>query len=213
MAFTKVVLDLIYFALLYTIYFADVFQYMDSFNIGVYRVVKRDYYLDSNLKKEVSVSFRNFDSEFCQAPVPTQLGPVCYNRQHFEDAGILYYTFTAVSQFFAGYSVLGMMGLICKCSSLGVVMVEVVHYLYPALHLASLIMYVTVSRIFALSLPPGYSSSQYGASARPGIILMLVAQFVAFASMFAFIFGRSMLKKHVKNMKRKIKPVLMRRVD
>ena len=198
LAILKLTLDILYIVCVFAIYLTEVFVYMDKFHIGVYNVVKRDKYLDSDLYKEIDVNFRDFHTYLCDGAKGFDTKRVCDNKQHFEDAGILYITFTVISHFFAVYSVVGMIGIACGCSSLGVATIQVAHYIFPALHGASLTMYLTVSRIFNLTTPKGYSKSKYGSSVSIGFILMIVAQVLSVLSLIVFILSRRIFVLHTK---------------
>jgi hypothetical protein len=213
LALIKLFFDLFYICTVFAVYLTTNFQFMDKFNIGVYNILKKEKYLDSSLYKEIEVNFRDFEDNLCDGSEDKLTRPVCENREHFEDAGILYITFTVISHFLVVYSIAGMLGIVCKCSSLGVATVQVVHYLYPALHGSALIMYLTVSRMFNLTTPSGYSWSKYGTSVSTGFILMIIAQLLSFTSLLLFILSRRsfiLLQKRPK-VQEDPQPVLRRR--
>ena len=193
LALLKLFLDLTYICTVFAVYLTETFTYMDKFSIGVYNVVKKEKYLDSDLYKEIDVNFRDFQDYLCDGSADKLTKTVCNNREHFEDGGILYITFTVLSHFLAVYSVAGMLGISCKCASLKVATIQVVHFLYPALHASALIMYLTVSRIFDLTTPPGYSSSKYGSKVSTGFVLMIVAQVLSLLSLLTFCLSRRAL--------------------
>lgn len=213
LAILKLTLDLLYVVTVFAVYLVDIFVYMDKFHIGIYNVVKKEKYLDSDLYKEIDVNFRDFNTYLCDGNKATDTKQVCDNREHFEDAGILYITFTVISHFFAIYSIAGMIGIACGCGSLGVATMQIAHYLFPGLHGASLVMYLTVSRMFDLTTPKGYSYRKYGPSVGNGFILMIIAQVISVISLIVFIFSRRIFVLHTKIRPNSPKPknVLRRR--
>ena len=171
---------------------------MNNYHIGVYRIIKKENYLDSNMIAETEILYQQFDNIFCTGSLTADVKEICGQRQHFENAGILFFTFSTLGNILVIYSILGMLGIMCKCSSLGVVTVEVIHYIYPGLYATSLILYVSVSRISVLSTPTGYSSSVYGPGLDVGMGLMIVAMGLSIASASFFFFTKKFLKTIIK---------------
>jgi hypothetical protein len=210
-ALIKVFLDVSFIVIVVAVYFVDIFNYMDKYNIGVYRVVKKENYLTSNLIKQTEILYLDFDKIFCAGTLARDVEEICGHKASFENAGILYITFSVLSHFIVIYSILGMLGIFCKCSSLGVVSLEVVHYIYPALYASSLIMYVATSKIFSLTVPTGYSASNYNVTAKPGIVLMIIALIFAISSGLLFLFTKKQLKSCIKVKPEAQKPGLRKR--
>lgn len=204
-ALTKMLIDLTFIVCVFAVYFTDTFRYMDKYYIGVYKIVVKEKYLTSDLYKEISVLYSEFDF-LCSGELSVEVNEICKHREAFENAGILYFTFSALGNILVIYSILGMFGIFCKCASLGVVEVAVVHYIYPGLYISSVIMYLSTSNIFVLTSP----DSTYKVDMQAGMILMWIALCLSLCSMFFFIFSQKYLKSDLKK-KIRVKPALKRR--
>ena len=51
LALTKLLLDVSFLVCVVSVYFIDIFSYMNTYNIGMYQVVKKEDYLSSNMIK------------------------------------------------------------------------------------------------------------------------------------------------------------------
>lgn len=215
LAMLKLILDLFFLVCVFSAYFINTFSYMSKYHIGVYQVVKKTKYLKTNLYKEVAVTFQDFDDIMCGKNMEPEAKDVCAHRENFEDAGILYFTFSTLAHFLVFYSIFGMLGIFCKGSSLGVVKADVVHYLYPVLHASALAMYLGVCRIFVLSPPDGYSALTYGPEIEEGLIVMIVAQVISILSAGVFAVSKKALRREtrIRPNSKKPKEILRKRTS
>ena len=196
LALTKLLLDVTFLVCVVSVYFIDIFSYMNTYNIGMYQVVKKEDYLSSNMIKQIPILYSDFYSHFCIGNLPSNVKTICEHRQHFENAGILYLSFGSLALIFDIYSILGMLGIFCKCSNLGVLKLQFIHYVYPVVYATCVIIYFTVTRIFTLTTPKEFSGSEFEVKVRPGVVLMSIALAIGTLSGILFFFSRRKLRKY-----------------
>lgn len=194
--FVKIVLDLLFFLIVLSIYFIDVFQYMDDYHIGTTVILKETPYntlsgKSTPLTEIIIASYSDFDDHFCDNPVP-KAKPVCDKRKDFETSGILFLVFSCISHALLLYGVLALLGMACGCSCCGFLKMTFVHYLYPATYAIGLVLFIFISEVFSLDPPTGSDVDKMNVQA--GLVLMFAAQIVACTSLIYFFFTKTTMK-------------------
>ena len=189
----KLSLDVLFLLIVLSVYFIDVFRYMDDYYIGTVAILQETPYSPSQdkstpLVEVIVASYSDFDSHFCSSPTPQ----VCNKRKDFEVSGILYLIFTCITHCLLIYGILGLMGMACGCSCCGFLKMTFVHYLYPVTYAISLVLYITVSGVFTLDIPANFSDN-YKMKPEAGLLLMFGAQLIALISLVYFFFTRNQM--------------------
>ena len=184
--YIKISLDILFFLLVLSVYFVDIFQYMDDYYIGTTIIQqKTDYSVNGKstpLTETIIASYQQFDDHFCNSKATVSVKQVCDKRSDFEISGILFLVFSCISHLFLFYGLLGLFGMTCGCNCCGFLKMMFVHYLYPIVYALSLILYITVGGVFSLDVPSG-SSDDNEMKVQAGILLMFAAQLVALVSL------------------------------
>ena len=189
----KVLLDFLFIAILITIFFQDIFQYMDNYYIRTATIMKEAPYTPSpgkstTLTEIIIATYSDFENNFCK--IPEDLAKyVCSKRADFETSGILYIVFCSVTLTLTAYGLLGLFAMACGCSCCGLFRYSFTHYLYPFVYAISLVLFTTISGLFSLSNPTHDSSNDM--KPQISLILMFVAQLIAIASAIFFFFYKS----------------------
>jgi hypothetical protein len=199
----KIALDAVFVVLVLTVYFVEVFQYMDTYYIGTTVIMnKQRYYQPTTGKKTpldmvVIASYNDFDSKFCKNE-DIETKQVCDNRKAFENAGILFMVFSCLSLSFLAYGLTMLIGMLCGCSCWTFFKMTFTHYVYPIVYAIAVVLYITVSGMFSLDTPTGTSSNSDKMNVELGIITMLAAGFVSILSTIFFILAKNSMKSLVK---------------
>lgn len=199
--FIKVVIDSLFIILFVSIFFVEIFRYMDDYYVTTLKIIKQTDYIiisetgtdDTPLTQMIIASYSDFNDKFCGKNKDPQVDPVCDKRKDFETAGILYLTFSSISILFAIYGIFSLFGVVCGCSCCGLLKLYVVHYIYPGIYALALVLYITVSEIFTLDVPSKFDDD-CKMGVQTGLILMFGAQFVSIVSAIFYFFNRTELK-------------------
>ncbi|CAG9325250.1 unnamed protein product [Blepharisma stoltei] len=179
----KIGLDLVYIGIVLITFFVNEFSYMESLEIGLIKLsvnYSGDWF--SVLKSE---PFSYFKGQFCDISDENSQ-KICDCLSAWEASGILYLIFTSISFVFCAYGLLRLsLKYLGRDFSL-YVKHDIEQYIYPALYIIALILYTSISQVFTLDPPKGLSHD-YGVKAEPGIILMLVALFIALVGIVYFL--------------------------
>jgi hypothetical protein len=203
--FIKVVIDSLFIILFVSIFFVEVFKYMDDYYVTTLNIIKQtDYKIilstgtidDTPLTQMIIASYSDFNDKFCGKNKNIQVDPVCDKRKDFETAGILYLTFSSISIVFAIYGIFSLFGVVCGCSCCGLLKLYIVHYIYPGIYALALVLYITVSEVFTLDVPSEFDDD-YKMKVQTGLILMFGAQFISIVSAIFYFCNRTELKSLV----------------
>lgn len=200
--FIKVTLDTVFIILYVSIFFVEIFRYMNDYYITPLSIIKEtDYKIftdnnveDTPLTQMIIASFSDFDDKFCGSNTTSDIEPVCDKHKDFETAGILYLTFSSTAISLVIYGIFSLFGMACGCSCFGLLKLTFVHYLYPVINAIGLVLYITVSKAFSLDVPSEYSDDKYKMKIETGMILMFAAQFLSIISCVYFFCYRSQLR-------------------
>ncbi|OMJ78432.1 hypothetical protein SteCoe_21754 [Stentor coeruleus] len=200
--FIKVAIDSLFIILFISIFFVEVFKYMDDYYVTTLSIIKQtDYKISltnekTPLTQMIIASYSDFNDKFCGQIKDPQVDPVCDKRKDFETAGILFLTFSSISVLFTIYGIFSLFGVACGCSCCGFLKFYIVHYIYPGIYALALVLYITVSEIFTLDVPDNFDDD-YKMKVHTGLILMFGAQFVSIVSVVFYFFNRTQLKSLV----------------
>ncbi|CAG9332168.1 unnamed protein product [Blepharisma stoltei] len=179
----KLVLDCLYIGCAISLYFIDIFQYMDHYYIGLTYITYEYSY--NGLDAFVTASFNDFDDHFCDTS-SSAVSEICDNKEDWQTAGIIFIIVSSIAHLIMVYGMLNLFGKACKCTLWGSLKINVQHYIYSAVYCASVITYVLIAGIFTLTPPKGYNSN-YDIKVQPGIILMFFSAFFAIISVLYYL--------------------------
>lgn len=185
---TKLLLDLTYFFLVFSVYFSDIFKYMKTNHIGI-----TELSIKTKIDGVLGVGkFESFEDHWCD-----QLGSqdiICDNIDRWKKAGILFIVFTTFSHVFLIFGIANLIAKSCLCSFKLGILKDTENFIYPAFYCLSLLCYVLVSKVFTLDKPM-YYNNEYNVKAEHGIVMMFVALCFCLISPLFFMFNRAEINK------------------
>lgn len=185
-------LDSAYFFIVVASYISDIFQYMGRFYMSVFKLAFE--FREGEAQARVEAYYLQFHKEFCLDRTTMEFDEICRKYQDFYDASISYLSITLFCMILVVYGIFNFMSISlqwkCKCFF----SMSCCHYLYPILHTASVLIYISLTELYYLTPPKGYSSD-FKPSSRGGFFLMLFGELVSIISLFLYLFLHYIDKK------------------
>ncbi|CAG9313723.1 unnamed protein product [Blepharisma stoltei] len=164
----KLLLDLTFFFLVFSIYLINSFRFMKTNHIGM-----TELSVKSRIDGVYEIgAFKAFENHWC--PNLGSIDAICDNINDWKKAGVLFIVFTSFAHVFMVFGMVNLILKSCFCCFKLRIMKDLENYIYPLLYSLSLILYVTVSKVFTLEKPMYYSDA-YNVKAESGLVLMFVA--------------------------------------
>jgi len=180
----KFSLDLMTMVLIFVTYFVYFFEYMKDFRI--YARSLEMHTSSDGLDYYVIGPPNSFCDHLCKDTNPV-CAKVCTHDDDFKSAGICYIAFSAASLVMMTYCLAHLLGLACGCSFFGLLKFKWLHFVFPLVYAIALILYISISRVFALT--KGIYPSSYGVKAGPGIVFVFIIQALMLISSGYFLYA------------------------
>ncbi|CAG9321102.1 unnamed protein product [Blepharisma stoltei] len=196
--FYKIGIDILYFCVVLSVYFVEIFKFMDKYYIGLLGI--RYDYTNSQygLEAQLVASYEQFSDHFCDPGIYAQYlsKKLCDNKDNLEIAGILFVVFSSLAHAFMAYGILNMIGKACGCRMWGLLKYDFPHYVYPGVYIVAVVLYLSVSQFYNMSPPSNYDSD-YDLKIYFGVILMFFAVFLSVSSGIYFMFLKKKMNTYL----------------
>lgn len=185
-------LDSAYFFIVIASYISDVFQYMGRFYMSVFKLAFE--FREGDAQARVEAYYLEFHKEFCLDRSTMEFNEICRKYRDFYDASVSYLSITLFCMILVVYGIFNFMSISLQWKRRCFFSMSCCHYLYPILHSAAILVYISLTELYYLTPPTGYPSD-FKPSARGGFFLMLFGELVSIISLFLYLFMHYIDKK------------------
>jgi hypothetical protein len=185
-------LDSTYFFIVVASYISDVFQYMGRFYMSVFKLAFE--FREGEAQARVEAYYLQFHKEFCLDRSTMEFSEICRKYRDFYDASVSYLSITLFCMILVVYGIFNFMSISLQWKRRCFFSMSCCHYLYPILHSAAILVYISLTELYYLTPPTGYPSD-FKPSARGGFFLMLFGELVSIISLFLYLFMHYIDKK------------------
>ena len=180
---SKIGLDMILLFLSVSSVFWSLFQYKNSFDIGIIYI--RYVFQVNGLDAFVEAGYHDFNQYLCNSTIE-ETQNVCHKVRIFNIRGICFLIISTLANALAIYSILNVFGKFCKCTIKGCLQLDFANIIYPLLYSIAFVLYIIISEIFSIN--------NNDIKVKSGIFMMFGGEVACLASLCIFISNWKMLK-------------------